>query len=239
MIRLRRLIAACVAVAGLGAPVADAALPSVQSIGRVTPTPSGFVNTKYPDGNDGATQVALVWGTCPAISIVSGQGVQQYDQRTRCALAEPGSPAATITVSAGSLTGWSYNAGADRLEYSGTGEGTATLTIRATRDAAWAETTQQITVSAPPVGDSAEPSVPLALAATDNGDGTGTLSWDPSGDPNVAGVVTGVTQYQVKRNGSAHDTVTAPSANVWPWRGSCAARCKPSSCACTCSPRSI
>lgn len=207
--------AAPLLVLGLFAAFAASAdIPADLSLGRLVPTPSGIVDTRYRDGDDGTPAIPLLWGTCPTVTLTDG-GACTTNLRTLCNLVEAGSPAATLTLLSGTLpTGCSISG--DGITGTVSAAGTSQIVVRATRNADIADTAA-FTVTATASGtDSADPTIPLALAGVDNADGTATLSWEASGDPNVAGVVTGVASYQVKLGGAAIATVTAPSANVQP-----------------------
>lgn len=214
-----RAVVAGVLLASAAAP-AFASLPSVHSLGRVEPTPSGIVNTKYRNGDDGTTAIPLSWGTCPDISLTEADTLS-YNFRSTCNLSEAGAPLATISIFSGTLPGdcvVADLAGADGINDGITCTtpvaASATLVARATRNADVANSAPfQITVTAAGT-DSTAPTIPLGLVGTDNADGTGTLSWDASSDPTVSGIATGVASYQVKLAGSPVATVTAPSANV-------------------------
>lgn len=210
---LRRAITAALVAAGLAAPVVEAALPSVHSLGAVRPTPSGVVNSKYRNGDDGTAAIPLLWGACPSLATTTADS-DSFNLRTLCNLLEPGSPDATLSLLSGSLpTGCAM--ATDGIDCTTPTAGSASVVVRATRTDATADTGVSITVTTAGV-DSTAPTIPLGLVATDNADGTGVLSWDASSDPSVSGIATGVASYRVQKDGGTLSTITAPSANVQP-----------------------
>lgn len=210
--KLRAAVAG-VLLASAAAP-ASAALPSVLNLGRVAPTPSGIVNTKYRDGDDGTGAIPLLWGGCPTITLTNGEACTT-NLRTACNLVEAGSPAATLSLFSGTLpTGCSISG--DGITGTVGAVASGQIVVRATRNTDTADTAAFTVQSLASGTDLAAPTIPLALAAVDNTDGTATLSWEASGDPNVSGVTTGVASYQVKLAGVGIATVTAPAANIQP-----------------------
>lgn len=207
------LLAAALAVAGIVAPAVHAALPSVHSLGAVRPTPSGVVNSKYRNGDDGTAAIPLLWGACPSLATTTADS-DSFNLRTLCNLLEPGSPDATLSLLSGTLPAGCVMA-TDGIDCTTPTAGSASVVVRATRGAATADVVVNITVTTAGT-DSTAPTVPLGLVATDNADGTGTLSWDASSDPSVSGIATGVASYRVQKDGGTLSTITAPSANVQP-----------------------
>lgn len=198
---------------------AHAALPSTLNVGPVTPTPSGRVMTRHADGNDGAAATPLLWGACPAQSTLASAS-DSFNLRTLCGLVEPGGPLATISLHAGTLPAGCVIADLagsdginDGIACTTPTAGSATVTIRATRSAITADVSLSITVATAGT-DATAPTIPLAVTATDNADGTGEVAWGPSSDPSVSGIVSGVTSYRVKKDGVTAATVTASSANI-------------------------
>ena len=198
-----------------------AALPTAPvSFGTVKPTPSGVVNTKYQDGNDGAAAIPLIMGTCPPISLLTTD-TQSYNLRTLCNLNEPGSPLAAISILSGTLPSGCVVediAGSDGINDGITcttpTAGSGSLVARATRSGATADS-QPFTILVTAAGtDTTDPAIPVGLAVADGGDGFGTVSWYPSSDASVSGIATGVVDYQVKVDGVVVKTVDAPSANA-------------------------
>lgn len=216
MLLIRVLLLLAIAAAGLGAPATSrAALPDVLDMGMFTPTPSGFIDSEFQDGDDGTVGTPLIWSPCPAINLLSNASTS-INLRTWCPLQEPGGPDATLSLFSGALPA-GITLGTDGFSVSSPTVGTASVVVKATRGLVESLSSAiAITVTAPPVGDSAPPTPVRRLSSSDHADGTGSLSWLPSSDPNVSGTVTGVASYQVKLGGSAIATVTAPSANIQP-----------------------
>lgn len=194
--------------------MAQAALPSVFDLGRVQPTPSGVVDTRYRDGDDGTAAIPLSWGTCPTITLTDG-GACTTNLRTVCTLVEAGTPTSTLSLLSGTLPSGCSISG-DGITGTVSAAGSGSIVVRATRNSDTADTAA-FTVQALAGGsDSTAPTIPLGLTGTDNADGTGTLTWDGSSDPVVSSVVTGVASYRVQLGGSTVTTVTAPSSNIQP-----------------------
>lgn len=105
-----------------------AAVPNIRYTAVLTP--SGKVDTRYLDGNDGVVAIPLTWNAIPTIAVPSGSS---YSVLLRSQfLNDAGTPSAALTLTTGSLpAGWTLNA--DTLDYSGTGTGSAAIQITATR----------------------------------------------------------------------------------------------------------
>lgn len=107
---------------------------SAQNV-AIVPTPSGILDGHFPDGNDGTAGIPLTWATVPSF-LQKQVGTPFSVDLFTLYLTQAGSPAATATVSVGALSGgWSLNS-AGVLSYSGSGQGTGTIKVRATRLAA-------------------------------------------------------------------------------------------------------
>lgn len=201
-----------VAVAQVLAGSAHAALAPVRV--TVVPTPSGVIDTRYRDGDDGTTAIPLLWGGCPAVNLTVGSACTT-NLRTACNLIEAGSPTATLSLLSGTLPAGCSISG-NGITGTVSGASSSSVVVRATRNSDVADTAPFVVAATASGTDTTAPTVPLGLAGVDNTDGTATLSWLASGDPSVSGTVTGVASYQVKLGGAAIATVTAPSANVQP-----------------------
>lgn len=209
-----RTVVAGVLLASAAAP-ASAALPDKLNFGIVLPTPSGRIDSRYRDGNDGTVAIPLVWGTCPSVNLTVGSACTT-DLRTLCSLTEAGSPDATLSLLSGALPSGCSISGDGITGATVGGTSNSSVVVRATRNSDTADTAAfSVVATAAPVGDSTAPTVPLGLVGVDNADGTGTLTWDASSDPDVSGVVTGVASYRVSLGASTY-TVSAPQANLQP-----------------------
>lgn len=98
---------------------------------QITPTPSGVDDGHFPDGNDGTAAIPLTWADIPS-SMQNQEGTPLSDDLS-VYLTQPGGPNATITKLSGTWpAGWAINSAGVRT-YSGTGQGTGTIRLRATR----------------------------------------------------------------------------------------------------------
>lgn len=201
--------------AGVIVPASHAALPSTHNLGTILPTPSGIVDTRYRDGNDGSVAIPLLWGTCPTVSLTVG-GACTTDLRTACTLIEAGSPDATLSLLSGTLPADCSISG-DGITGTVGGVSDASVVVRATRNADTADTLEFRVVALASGTDSTAPTIPLQLVGTDNADGTGVLTWLASSDPQVSGIADGIASYRVQLDGSPLATVTSGvTANVRP-----------------------
>lgn len=181
-------------------------------------TPSGVVNSRYPDGNDGTPAIPLTWATIPS-SLNNAQGTPVTITLRASYLAEPGSPSATLSLASGVLpSGWAL--GADSLTFSGTGSGSALIQIAATRLGFVAVSgVFKIESLAAPSADITAPTIiaGIAVQTTSAGGGTNTITFDPSMDPSVPGYLTsGLKDYRLYRDGVLSATTASPSAGISP-----------------------
>lgn len=149
----------------------------------IVPTPSLILDGHYPDGNDGSVAIPLTWATVP--SFLQKQEGTSFSVNVRTGyLTEAGSPNATITLLSGILpSGWTLSS-AGVLAFSGTGQGSATIRVRATRNAvpsdsnAFTVESIALIVSA----DNQAPTIPTGLALVSKTATSITVSNDASSD---------------------------------------------------------
>lgn len=131
----------------------------------IVPTPSGILDFHFPDGNDTTAVIPLTWATIP--SYLQKQEGTPFSVNVRTGyLTEPGSPNATITLLSGVLpTGWTLSS-AGALAYNGTGTGSATIRVRASRSGTTSDsnafTVESIAVIVNP--DNQAPTIPTGLS---------------------------------------------------------------------------
>lgn len=182
-------------------------------------TPSGKVDTRYRDGNDGSAAVPLTWATVPTLAGL--QGTPQTINLRALYLTEPGSPNATLSFSAGCTSGgWAPNPAvpnADGLSYTYSSTTSSTCQVTATRSGKSAQTNLFSLTSAINVGaDTTAPSQVLGATAVATANGIH-LTWLPSSDALVSGQNwAGLADYKVYRNGSgtALATIAAPGQGL-------------------------
>lgn len=180
---------------------------------HITLTPSGKVNSRFPDGNDGTGVIPLVWATIP--SSLGNQEGTPVSINVRAYLTEPGSPPATLSIVGSVPSGWLLSG--DNLQYSGTGQGSAAIRIRATRLGVTVDSGFFTVESIPSAAaDNLPPTVPTGLIASLVAGPAVALSWDAASDVKAPGVTaSGLKDYQVSRNGSPIGSpVAAPSVGL-------------------------
>lgn len=191
--------------------IVTAAIPAKIRYDNHSLTPSGRIDTRYPDGNDGVA-ATLNWSTIATQSVFSG-GSYSVNLRTGY-LTGTAAGTATLALTPGySLpAGWSLTT--DGLSYSGTGTGSALVKIRATYATLTADSNEfQVQAQTAPTGDTIAPTIPTELKATP-GTGQVTLTWNASSDPYTTQAGGGVANYDVRLGTSIVQTVTAPSSNI-------------------------
>lgn len=181
----------------------------------IVPTPSLVLDGHYPDGNDGTVAIPLTWATIPSFLLKQEGSSFSVNVRTGY-LTEPGSPNATITLLSGTLpTGWSLSS-AGALAYNGTGQGAATIRVRATRSGVTSDSNPFTVESIALIvsADSQAPTIPTGLALVSKTTTTITVTNDASSDVPTATIpADGMkeTRYFV---GGVFDAATAMSSGL-------------------------
>lgn len=173
----------------------------------VVPTPSGYIDTRYRDGNDGTAAIPLTWQQIAPISVSTGAS-GSINLRALY-LTEAGAPLATLTVACTPSLGGGFTATSDGLSWSATTAYSGVCVETATRSGASAASGQfSLTVTAPQPSDTTPPTVPtnLQVAAATN---ALSVSFDPSSDPYASGAGSGVTSYDICQNGTGCISVAA------------------------------
>ena len=176
-------------------------------------TPSGTVNSRYPDGNDGSSAIPLTWAAIPS-SLNNPQGTP-VSFNLRHYLTEPGSPPATLALIGNLPGGWSLSG--DNVTYSGAGTGTAPIQATATRNGFVATsgffTISSVAISLP---DTTPPTTVTGTTLTLVGQTGALVSWDAASDIFIPGSTSsGLKDYQVYRNGSpVGSPVAAPGPGL-------------------------
>lgn len=181
---------------------------------KATLTPSGKIDTKYRDGDDGTAEIPLTWATSiDAISVYT----TDTGSINLCStyLTQPGSPNADLTVATGYSLPTDFSLGGTNnctLSWSTPPAVNTTVKVDATRSGFTSRSPEfSIIVTAPPSSDTTAPTMPVKVQFTPSATG-GTLSWDASTDQRatLAGEASsGVKEYDVQLNGSTIATVTA------------------------------
>lgn len=176
----------------------------------IVPTPSLILDGHFPDGNDGSAAIPLTWAVIP--SYLQKQEGTPFSVNVRTTyLTEAGSPNATITLLSGTLpSGWTLSS-AGVLAFSGTGVGSATIRVRATRNAATSDSnfftveSLAVIVSA----DNQSPTIPTGLVLVSKTATTITVSNDaPSDVPTATIPADGMKEIRYFKGG-VFDAVTA------------------------------
>lgn len=192
-----------------GVSVAEA--QTVINAGRFTATPSGNIDSRYPDGNDGSAAIPYVWSTIPSFANkIEGTDTVSVDL---CAtyLTEPNTSTLT-NIGAAFPTGWSLSGTRNcTLSYNSTGTGSAVVRIRATDDMT-AETldsnsftVESVAAADPPGTDTTAPTIPTGLDVAMNSSSPPrpVVSFDPPTDVRVSGEdVSGLSTFTVSRGGT-------------------------------------
>lgn len=183
-----------VALLGLLLPLADLHAALVSRNFQIQPTPAGRLDSRFPDGDDGAL---VNWNTIPNVAVQNGSG---FTLNLATYLNQPGSPAATIAPGCTpSLPAGGVSVSGTTI--SATSTTTISLTCRpvATRSGIEYVYPTSFTITSEPGAavDSLAPPVPVGLTATP-GVGTVQLAWRPSCDNFAGGLGSGVTGYDLR-----------------------------------------
>lgn len=194
------------ALGALALPLA-ADIPQNISL-KIPPTPSGIVDTRFRDGDDGTVIIPLVWGTCPNIAVSNGDS-GAVNLRTTCSLSEAGGPAATLaTLCTPALSGGFADA-TDGLAWTTTTTFSASCQTSATRLGVVALSNfYTVASSAVAVSDTTPPTTPVDCTTT-SATNSVILACDPSSDPYASGAGTGVSQYDLRLGSAVIHTLTA------------------------------
>lgn len=175
---------------------------------RLTLTPSGRSDSRYPDGDDGSAAASLSWDTIPLIEFQEGVGAS-IDLRALY-LNEPGSPDATITIDGSLFTGVTLANGKD-LTYSGTG-GANENPIRASAVRSGVTVLSNffiVRINAAVVSDTLAPTIVTGLT-TEGITGKVRLRFDPASDPHDGSSPgSGLAEYDIKLGAAVVDTIAA------------------------------
>lgn len=202
------LLAAALAVAGIVAPVVDAATVHVTQT-LVPRQSNGRFDAAYPDGDDSSP---VAWGTCPNIELTTAT-TQDYNLRTLCSLTGTNALTATLSKLSGTLpTG--CIAGDDGIECTTpSAAGPNALVWRATDGTPADSNSFTITVTATLVPDVTDPTIPTGCSGV-GGTGIVTITCDQSSDPYDSGAGSGVASYKIYLGGTLVATKTAPTPNI-------------------------
>lgn len=166
----------------------------------ITLTPSGVVDSRYPNGVIPPLTPSLTWAPIPGVAN-QPQGTPTSIALSSFLTAVGGTPVYSIV---GILPpGWSLNTSTGLLSYSGTGLGSQTVQARAAIGAVLATSLSFPLQTFNPVSpDTTAPTIPTGitlLSSTDN-----VLSFDAASDPVVAGQSqAGMKQYVITRDANA------------------------------------
>lgn len=216
---LCRLVAATLLVAGLVAPVVDAAAATIHVRQQVEPRFStGWFDRAYPDGNDGTP---LQWGAVTNLQMYVGDDTD-YNLRSLFTLTGTAAGSATLTKLSGTLPDGCTEA-ADGIECTDAQESMGgTLQWRACFAGQCADTPAfALVVVTPPGGsepdDETPPTIPTRCGATSL-EGKVRITCDASSDPYVGVSGSGVASYKVYLDEGATPiaTVPAPASSVQP-----------------------
>lgn len=186
---------------------ASAAIPANYRYSGYALTPSGKIDTRYKDGNDGAAAIPLVWQTVTAVSVATGATGSRSERQLF--LTEAGSPAATLSIVCTPTLAGGFSLGTDGLQWSSTSAYSGLCTLTATRLTASVQSNQfRVEAIAPASSDVTAPIIPTGIAVTPSV-GQLTVTADVSSDPYVGEAGSGVASYDVRINGS---TVVATPA---------------------------
>jgi hypothetical protein len=183
-----------------------AAQPTIINVGPCVPTPSGIVNSKFcPDGDDGTAGLPLLWSTIPSF-VNKIEGTPFSVDLCAGYLTQIGSPNADITnVGAAFPSGWSLTGtNACTLNYSGTGTGSATVIMRATRSPVTSDSNEFTVESVPNLAtDTIAPTIVTGVEVVLNGSNDPVIAFDAPTDVRVAGQdFSGMSTFTVRRNGT-------------------------------------
>ena len=185
---------------------------------RIVPTPSGVINSDFPDGNDGAVTIPLVWATIPNTA-GNVQGTPVTIHIRTLYLTEPGSPNATLAIVGPALSGgWAL--GANDLTFSGTGILNTIVQISATRNGVVVTSNFfQIESIASTNADITAPTIPAGVSVIVSAvtPTTNTISCDASTDPLVPNsVVSGLKDYRLYKDSLLIQTTNSSGLGLSP-----------------------
>ena len=185
----------------------------------IVPTPSGFIDTRYPDGNDGTPAIPLAWTTIDPISVLTTATSSVNLCTSYLTQPAPPNDIADLTVEAGYSLPTGFSLGGTHsctLSWTTPSATSTAVRIRASISGLSPAISAEfsIVVTAPPSGDMTAPTVPTRLLAT-NGVGQVDLSWDASSDAYTTTAGTGLQDYQVEHSVDGVRTVSA-SGGVQP-----------------------
>lgn len=174
----------------------------VDKLWAVTPTPAGFLKSKYPDGNDSAAPP--VWSAIP--DFVQKSAAFSVDVTPYLT---GGYDTLSLIVVSGTLSGSGWSLAAPILSYSGTGTGRLTIRIAASLGSQVANSNLFLIESiALPTVDTTKPTTPVSIGLTLNAANQPVLTWKAAMDPAPAGAVwAGIKDYPITRNGAALATI--------------------------------
>ncbi len=179
----------------------------------VVRTPSGKVDTRYLDGDDGTAAIPLTWVTIPTISVATG-ATGSVNLRTLY-LTEPGSPNATLTTECTPALAGGFTATADGLSWSATTAYAGLCKTTAVRSGFTAISNEYVvTAVVPPSGDTTAPTIPAGVTIVNN-TGSVDVTFDASSDPYVSEAASGIGSYQVEHSVDGVATVSS-SGGVQP-----------------------
>lgn len=181
----------------------------------IVPTPNGNVDGHFVDGNDGSTGIPLVWVQPPSLINIQQGSVQTFDESVY--LIQPTPHTSTYSVLSGALSaGWTLNASTGVLTYSGSGIGSATIRLRASRAGVTADSPQfQISSIAAQTTDTVAPTYPTGLTGTQSAAAAAHLQVDAPCDTQYGTVnASGLKEVRWFRNASLIGTTPAPSNGV-------------------------
>lgn len=210
---LRRLAIASL-LAALVCQIASSAIPSKLSY-RYDRTPSGKLDTRYHDGNDGTPAIPLAWQAPLPISLLTTDTGSVNLCATYLTQPAPPDDDATITVESGFTLPPDFSLGGTNncvLSWSTPPAVSSSVKFRAAlagvNPAVSGEF--QLTVTAPPSGDTTAPPYPVALTCV-NGVGNAVCSWDASIDNYEADgdAPSGTDYYEVCLGGAGCQQVAA------------------------------
>lgn len=176
-------------------------------------TPSGIIDSRYPDGDDRAGEIPLVWNTSgmPTLENLTTGG-SSFSVNVRAMLSEPGSPAATITVESVSgdntaTEGWSISG--NNLVNPLSDAGAGVLRLVAVRSGVTVYSAPFVwSKQAPAPADTLAPTVVTGLTAVP-AVGQIALAWDASSDPHDGTTSGALKEYDVKVGASTVATIAA------------------------------
>lgn len=203
--RFRLLLASVAAL--LTATAAQSAIQTNIQL-SIQPTPSSFVDSRYPDGNDGTAGV-IQWQTISTISLSTGVTGSQ-NLRTGNLTGSASATATLATTCSPALSG-GFSTTADGLSWTSTTAYSGICRTTATDSGKVSYSNRyRVEAVAPPSADTTPPTTVTGLACA-GGVGNGTCSWDTSTDVFEADgdAASGVKEYDVRFNGVIVATVPA------------------------------